>query len=458
MSSDALADFVEEKAVELGVPGVAVGVWFDGAETYACRGVTSIDNPLPVDADTLFALGSVTKTYTATALIRLVAERKIELDAPVRRYVPELALADDGFVDKISVLNLLNHSAGLDWRTDLDAGEGEDALARGVLALQKLRLIAPPGTRASYSQAGYNLAGRIVEKVTGLPFEAAVSELLLKPLDLSRSFFARDDIMTRRFAAGHNVFDGDLQVARPWKYSRGDNPGGGLASSAADQIRWCRFHLGNGCSPNGVPVVPPESLLRMRTPTIACPNDSLGEWIGLSWFLREVGGVKLAEHGGSANGQFANLLIAPERDFAIAALSNAGPDSGLAFNKEVLRWALVRYLNIVDEEPELLPFDPVGAGEIIGSYENDMMVLTFRVEGATFTVECQIRPEVRAAAGNAPPPDLPPATLSMLAGNAVAFIVTSGGLKGQRGCFSKDTSGAVTGVDLAGRLFMRTGM
>ena len=88
MSPEALAGFVEAAAAKSGIPGVAVGVWADGREVYACHGVTSIDNPLPVDQDTLFVLGSVTKTYTATALMRLVAEGRVELDAPVRRYSP----------------------------------------------------------------------------------------------------------------------------------------------------------------------------------------------------------------------------------------------------------------------------------------------------------------------------------------------------------------------------------
>ena len=270
MTQDALSDFVEATATKFGIPGVAVGVWADGREIYACHGVTSIDNPLPVDRDTLFVLGSVTKTYTATALMRLVAEGRVELDAPVRRYVPELRLADEQAAAEITVLNLLNHTAGLDWGLIVDTGEGDDALARYVAKLAELKLIAPPGARASYSQAGYNLAGRIIEKVTGLTYERAVASLLFEPLGLSHSFFARDDVMTRRFAVGHNLGeDGTLSIARLWRRWRGDNPGGGLASSVADQLRWARFHLGDGRAESGVRVLPAEVLHRMKEPTVA---------------------------------------------------------------------------------------------------------------------------------------------------------------------------------------------
>ena len=154
MAQDTLSEFVEATATRFGIPGVAVGVWADGREVYACHGVTSVDNPLSVDPDTLFVLGSVTKTYTATTLLRLVTEGRVELDAPVRRYVPELRLTDEHAAAAVTVLQLLNHTAGLDWGITVDTGEGDDALAAYVMKLADLKLIGPPGERASYSQAG----------------------------------------------------------------------------------------------------------------------------------------------------------------------------------------------------------------------------------------------------------------------------------------------------------------
>src|SRR6185295_6514723 len=132
--------FVQANALELSIPGVAVGVWADGEKSYACHGVTSLDNPLPVDPDTLFELGSATKPFTATALMHLVARGQVELDAPVRRYIPELRLKDERAAAKITVLNLLNHTAGLDWALLADTGDGDDALAAYVARLDELRL------------------------------------------------------------------------------------------------------------------------------------------------------------------------------------------------------------------------------------------------------------------------------------------------------------------------------
>ena len=226
-------------------------------------------------------------------------------------------------------------------------------------------------------------------------------------------------------------------------------------SSVADQLRWARFHLGDGRAESGVRVLPAEVLQRMKEPTVELRGSTLGDAFGICWFLRDVDGVRTVGHGGSANGQFAELLTVPERDFAVVALSNAGPDGSLAFNQAVVRWALQHYLGVIDRDPEPLPYDEARAREVVGSYENDMMTLTIGTDGAGLRLDVRIKPEIRAAADTELPPDLPPADLGLLPGDTDEYIVTSGGLKGQRGFFTRDESGAVVGVDLAGRLFKR---
>jgi CubicO group peptidase (beta-lactamase class C family) len=453
MNSDALSDFVKAMAAKFGMPGAAAGVLVDGREAYGLHGVTSTENPLPVDQDTLFILASVSKTYTATAMMRLVAQGRVELGAPVRRYVPELRLSNERAAADITVLNLLNHTSGLSWALITDTGEGDDALARYVAMLPELELIAPPGERTSYSQAGYNLAGRIIEKVTGQTFEGAIASLVLEPLGLSHSFYARDDIMTRRFAVGHNRDqDGVLSVARSWRRSRSDNPGGGLASSVSDQLRWARFHLGTGPAESGERVLPAEAVHQMQEPTAKLMSSSLGQAVGVSWFLRDIDGVRTIGHGGSANGQFADLLIVPDRSFAVVALCNAGPD-GIAFNQEIIRWALDGYLGIADRDPDPLPYDAMLAQQVCGHYENEAMTLTIDTDRRGLRLEVRLKPEVRAAAGKEAPPDYPPFDFGLLPGDKYEYVVTSGALKGQRGLFTRDDSGTVIGVDLAGRVF-----
>ncbi|GAB3413713.1 serine hydrolase domain-containing protein [Flindersiella endophytica] len=451
-------EFVAKKATELAVPGVVVGVWANGEATYAGHGVTNVEHPEPVDEHTLFLLGSVTKTYTSTALLRLVADGRVELDAPVRRYIPELRLSDERATNEVTVLQLLNHTSGLDWSLQVDTGEGDDAQARQTEKLAELKLIAPPGTRASYSQSGYNLLGRLIEKVTGQTYEQAIAELVTKPVGLASTFFNRDDVMTRRFSVGHNADqDGNLEVARPWRHWRAHNPGGGIAASAADALRWARFHLGDGRNPEGVTdgtrVVPAEILHRMRVPTVELKGSSLGDAIGICWFLREVDGVRAIGHGGSSNGQFAELLIVPERDFAVISLSNTSP-TGTTFNQAAVRFALQHFAGLDDRDPEPMPYDDARAREVAGGYENDAMTLTIEADGSKLVMECLLRPELRENAEMELPPDYPPAEFGLLPGDE--YIVTEGGLSGLRGFFTRGADGSVAGIDLAGRLFTRT--
>jgi CubicO group peptidase (beta-lactamase class C family) len=455
MAQDTLAEFVEATATKFGIPGVAVGIRINGQEMYACHGVTSVDNPLPVDRDTMFVIGSVTKTFTATALMRLVAQGRVDLDALVRRYLPELRLADEQTAGSITVMNLLNHTAGLGLGSIVDTGEGDDALARYVAQLPELDLIGPPGTRASYSQAGFNLIGRIIEKVTGLTYERAVASLLFEPLGLEHSFYLASDVLSRRFAVGHNPGpDGALAVARLRKRWRGDNPGGGLESSAADLLRWARFHLADGRTDRGEEVLPAEVLRQMQEPTVELRGSSLGDAIGIAWFLRDVDGVATVGHGGSTNGQFAELLTVPERDFAVVSLSNAGPD-GIPFNQAVVRWTLEHYLGIVDRDSEPIPHDEAWAREVAGDYDMDSMLITIAGDGTRLTLAAGIKPEIRAAAETDLPPDYAPATIGRLPGVGDEYIITEGGMKGQRGYFTRDEHGVVVGIDLAGRVATR---
>jgi len=450
-----LPEFVRDKSRELGIPGVAAGVWAGGREDYACAGVTSLDNPLPVDPHTLYEVGSISKTFTAAALMCLVAKGQVTLDAPVRRYVPELRLQEERSAEEITVLNLLNHTAGLDWALLADTGAGDDALAAYVARLDELKLIGAPGARASYSQAGYNLAGRIIEKVTGMTFEHAVAALLLKPIGLEESFYTDSEVMTRRFAVGHNPGDdGQLEVALHWRRWRDNNPGGGLVSSVRDQLRWARFHLGDGRAENGQPVLPPDVLRRMREPTVELRGSTLGDALGICWFLRDVGGVRTVGHGGSGHGQFAELLIVPERDFAVVSLTNAGPN-GIPFNQAVVRWALENYLGVVDRDPEPLPFNPGRAREYAGTYETDALRLVIAVADTGMTLAAGIKPEIRAASATEAPPDYPPAAFGLLPGDGDEYILTEGGMKGQRGFFTRDGAGRVIGLDLAGRAAAR---
>jgi CubicO group peptidase (beta-lactamase class C family) len=153
VDKDQLQKQLTERATELDVPGVAVGVYHDGTEQHVFHGVTSIENPLPDDENTLFQFGSTGKTYTATAMMRLVDRGLVDLAAPVRTYVPELRLKDEDVARTVTVLHLFNHTAG--WQGDLfeDTGEGDDTLARYVERMATIEQVTPLGSVVSYNNA-----------------------------------------------------------------------------------------------------------------------------------------------------------------------------------------------------------------------------------------------------------------------------------------------------------------
>ena len=452
MRKSPMAGFVEQLAAQYEIPGVAVAIRTKGKEYLTCHGVTDLDRPEPIEPDTPFLVASVTKTFTATAMMCLVASQQVDLDAPVRRYLHGFAVADLSASAEITVLSLLNHTAGLDWRSPDQPDDSHGALARYVSALRDQQLIAAPGERVSYSQSGYNVAGRIIEVVTGMTYEQAIAALLLEPLALRHSTFAPLPAIPEPVAMGHNVSaDGALAVVQQWKDTRANNPGGGLAASISDLLAWARFHLSDGGS-----VLPANYLHLMRKPTASLSGSSLGDAVGIGWFLRSIDGVHAFGHAGSANGQFAEILLVPEKDFAVITLANSGPENGLAFNADVVRAGLESVAGLHERKTKLIRYQSRQADEYAGVYENETMQAVFANTGQALTAAFAIKPAVRANATTELPPDLPAAPIALIQGEPDHYMITDGGLKGQRGYFSRDASGKVTSVDMAGRVFSRS--
>ena len=363
---DELGEVIGQAMARHRVPGVAIGIYHDGAEETAGFGVTTIENPLPVDADTLFQIGSISKTYTGTIIMRLVEEGRLDLNAPVRAYVPELRLADEAVASRVTLRHLLTHTAG--WAGDffVETGPGDNALALAVAHLVELPQLTPPGAVYSYNNAGFYLAGRVIKIVTGKPFEQAAREMIFEPLGMDRTFYAAADAITYRTSAGHLVWADDDQptVARPWGLARCANPVGGIVSSLRDQLRYARFHLGDGTVPNGARLLSPESMALMRT-ALARTDNGCGE-VGVTWMLKPVGGERTVRHTGSTNGQQATLTMAPSRNFAFVALTNN--NRGSLLHAEATTWSLDHYLGLRDAAEERVTPSEAALARFVGYY------------------------------------------------------------------------------------------
>ena len=279
-------DSLQAEMIRLHIPGVALGILHGGEKFSAGFGVTNLENPLPVDPDTLFQVGSITKTFTATALMRLIERGQAEIDTPIRLILPGFRLADQAVAENASLRHIFTHTGG--WLGDYfdDAGPGDDALATVVARMDGLPQEAPLGEIYSYNNSGFYLAGRVLELLFGETYETAVQKLVLDPLGMDRSFFFARDAITYRVASGHSAVypgqGGRPEVLRPWWLARAANPLGGLLSTVNDLLRYARLYIHRGTAPGGERLLQANSLSLMQTPFVPAAN---GESIGISWFL-----------------------------------------------------------------------------------------------------------------------------------------------------------------------------
>jgi len=309
---------------------------------------------------------------------------------------------------------------------------------------------------ARYNNAAYVLAGRLIEKVTGEAYEAVIKRLILEPLGCTESFFTAGEVMTRRFAVGHAYKEpqGAVTVARPLLLPRSSAPAGGLFSTARDQIRYARFHLGQAPADGGTPVLARETLDRMKAPTISTPGGVLGDWVGISWGLRDIGGVRVAAHGGSTNGQESAFEIVPERNFAVTVLTNSA--TGLQVNRELVNWAKQTYLGLAEEEPPTVALDEAALLPFTGRYVSDMWIIDISPSGdGGLTAKPSFPPaalESYKAISDEPPEPVPGFTIRMTGDEQ--YMISDGQYKGMKGSFAR-AGGRITGINFAGRLAVK---
>src|SRR5215207_9006553 len=388
-----IAQKIISEMKRLQVPGVAIGIWHKRKEYSAGFGVTSVEHPLPVTADTLFQTGSISKTFTGTMIMKLVEDGKVNLDAPVKKYIQDFKVQDKVVTEKVTVRHLLTHMGG--WVGDYfnDFGNREDALDKMVKDIARMPQIQPLGTIWSYNNTGFNVASRIIEIVTKKPYEQAAQEMLFDPLGLKMSFFYPSDILiTHRFAVGHQTVKEKVLVARPWAIGRAGNGVGGVVSTVRDLLKYARFHMSNGAKK----VISGKSLRAMRVQQVdAGPRGGMG----ITWFIRKIGDITFYAHGGATNGQQAYLFFIPDEDFALAILTNS--DDGGIITAEITNNALESYFNAKSEPLKLIQKPAGELKEYAGRYQIGTECFDLRVKGKYLIYH-------HIPLGGFPRPDTPP--------------------------------------------------
>ncbi|MEV0842135.1 serine hydrolase [Actinocatenispora sera] len=309
------------------VPGATLGILRLGEDpVLAHHGVTSLSTGVEVRDDTLFQIGSVSKVWTATVVMQLVDEGKLDLDAPIAEVLPELRLGDPEVAKQATMRHLLTHTSGIDGDVFTDTGRGDDCVARYVEQLDTVGQNHPLGVTFSYCNAGFVLAGRVIEKLTGLTWDQALRERLFTPLGLTHTTTLPEEALLFRAAVGHVAEgDADPQPAPVWGLPRALGPAGLITASAADVLAFAAMHLDGGVAADGTRVLGERWAAAMTEHQTDVPDPyPLGDSWGLGWIRFGWNGHRLIGHDGNTIGQSAFLRLLPEQGLAVTLLTNGG--------------------------------------------------------------------------------------------------------------------------------------
>lgn len=437
----------EHWMTEWGVPGMAVGVLRNGTRELHAYGITSTETNYPVTADTLFQIGSISKIFTTTLVMRLVEAGSLELDAPVARYLPDLRLTTSGTQNEVTLRHLVTHTSGIFGDHFADFGWGDDALARYCASLEDLPQVFAPGELWSYCNSGFNLAGRSIEVVTGQTFEAVMREQVFEPLGMERTFFFAHEAITYPVAIGHlpDPATGVHEIARRYPIPRASNPAGAIIATVDDLLTFAEFHMGLSHADK---ILGDAARERMQTVEVTFKPVSDADAWGLGWQINLYGGTQAISHGGATNGFNAHFDIVPSLGFAMVSLTNSG--RGAAAYRQVVKWALAEYCGLSKPEPSLLALGSSELAQYAGRYNQPAADINVGVEGDLLTIEV-----TRKSLLADDPADRidPPLFAAPIGGDA--FVITEGPTAGSKVGFIRHAGGSLRFVRIGGRLAER---
>jgi CubicO group peptidase (beta-lactamase class C family) len=288
----ALNAFVAGEVRRSGIPGLAIGV-VEGNRVVDVAGFGRADETgRPVTPQTPFLLASISKPLTATAVLQLVDSARVDLDVPVRRYLPEFRMADRA-AERITVRQLLQHTSGIP-NTSCDSRENATTIEEYVAELRTIDLAAAPGTRHIYCSGNYNVLGRMIEVVTGESFGRYLERHVFAPLQMRNSFTSADAGQRAGLAQGHRWLFG---VVRPkdGRYDPAQLPSGYVIASAEDMTHFLVAQQNGGRYRDGQ-VLSRAAVAAMQEPGV--PTGAAGVRYGLGWERASLAGVPTVRHAG----------------------------------------------------------------------------------------------------------------------------------------------------------------
>lgn len=358
------------------VPGISLCI-LDGDET--CTVVSGVDSDLSqvnVRPETLFRIASITKTYTATLVMQLVDAGTVDLDRPLVEQLPEFRLSRPEDTAAVTPRHLLAHTSGISGDLEFPEGRGDDALQNWVAHLADVQPLFSPGVTHSYSNAGYNVLGRLVAYTLGMTWESALREKLTEPLALEDTVTLPEEVLPKLHALGHvtDVEKDELNPTKTWSAGRGSAPCGEISASARDLVAFARMHLDCGAGPNGVRLLSSDVAASMFVPRVQLPPHGIADAWGLGFELFASGEELIPGHGGNVDAQTSSLYLIPRRHAALAVLTNS--DRGAVRVRPLIQRLLAEWFDVhlaPDLEPPGtrpdVPIDPY-----LGSYDRGDML------------------------------------------------------------------------------------
>ena len=313
-ASERARAMMEELRTATGSPGLSAAVAIDGKVVWVEGfGLADVENQVPVSPESRFRLGSISKLFTAAAVARLAETGKLDLDAPVQRYVPSFPDKGQTFTSRQLAGHLagIRHYAPQDFQLPVRRYE---RLTEGLGIFQNDPLVHPPGTAYLYSSYGYNLLGVVVEGASGKDFSGAVDELVIQPLGLKSTLLDFPErIVEHRVRFYQRGADGALANERAIDSSY-KWPSAGFLSTPSDLVRFGSAHLRDG-------YLKPETRTLLFTSQRTTTGEETG--VGIGWRIgKDAKGRRFLHHGGAIEGGRAFILLYPEENIAVAIVAN----------------------------------------------------------------------------------------------------------------------------------------
>jgi len=325
-SPDEIDAYIEQQMARLSIPGASLAI-VEGDKITHLRGFGQARPGEAPSPRTPFFIGSITKSFTGVAVMQLVEAGKIDLDAPVQRYLPWFRVADPQASAQITVRHLLNQTSGLStacgWIPLSDFDDSSGAAERQARALSTLALSHPVGSAFEYSNMNYNLLGLIVEAASGETYPTYIQNHIFAPLGMSHSYTSRDAAKENGLAMGHRYLFATPTAAGDLPVPSGSLPSGQLISSAEDMAHYLIAHLDGGRYDNGR-ILSPASIEELHRGV--ADADEMGVKAGryaMGWYDLDAGDTRLLWHTGVVPDFFAYMALLPEQKKGVAILINA---------------------------------------------------------------------------------------------------------------------------------------